>query len=85
MWHCHCTTRSQAAYGDLCDRPPGGFDDAHLALSKLLPVLALVSEIRVKNRLAANAAGDLCRVACRELILAGATGVEAGRRYAPPS
>src|ERR1700752_562338 len=32
---------------------PGGFDDAHIAgLLKLLPVLALVSEIRVKNRLA---------------------------------
>jgi adenylate cyclase len=31
----------------------GGFDDAHIAcLLKLLPVLALVSEIRVKNRLA---------------------------------
>jgi adenylate cyclase len=36
---------------------PGGFDDAHIAvLLKLLPVLALVSEIRVKN---------LCRIACR--------------------
>src|SRR5713226_9321418 len=32
---------------------PGGFDDAHIAgLLKLLPVLALVSEIRIKNRLA---------------------------------
>ena len=32
---------------------PGGFDAAHLAaLSKVLPVLALVSEIRIKNRLA---------------------------------
>jgi adenylate cyclase len=32
---------------------PGGFDDAQIAaLLKLLPVLALVSEIRVKNRLA---------------------------------
>ena len=31
----------------------GGFDDAHIAcLLKLLPVLALVSEIRIKNRLA---------------------------------
>ena len=34
---------------------PGGFDDAHIAaLSKLLPVLALVSEIRMKNRLASR-------------------------------
>ena len=32
---------------------PGGFDHAHIsALLKLLPILALVSEIRVKNRLA---------------------------------
>ena len=32
---------------------PGGFDDTHVAaLKNLLPVLALVSEIRVKNRLA---------------------------------
>jgi len=32
---------------------PGGFDDAHIAsLKRLLPVLALVSEIRMKNRLA---------------------------------
>jgi hypothetical protein len=32
---------------------PGGFDDAHIAgLLKLLPALALVSEIRIKNRLA---------------------------------
>src|SRR5882724_9597926 len=32
---------------------PGGFDDAHIAgLLKLLPILALVSEIRIKNRLA---------------------------------
>jgi adenylate cyclase len=45
---------------------PGGFDDAQIAsLLKLLPVLALVSEIRVKNRLVADAARNLCRVACR--------------------
>src|SRR6185503_6804584 len=32
---------------------PGGFDRTHMAaLSKLLPILALVSEIRMKNRLA---------------------------------
>ncbi|MGG2377289.1 hypothetical protein ACE400_29225, partial [Salmonella enterica] len=32
---------------------PGGFAPAHVAaLKKLLPVLALVSEIRIKNRLA---------------------------------
>jgi adenylate cyclase len=36
----------------LIDRP-GGFDDANIAgLLKVLPALALVSEIRLKNRLA---------------------------------
>jgi len=45
---------------------PGGFDDAHLAsLSKLLPVLALVSGNPGQEPAGANAAGDLCRVACR--------------------
>jgi len=30
---------------------PGGFEDAHIAsLSKLLPILALGGEIRMKNR-----------------------------------
>jgi hypothetical protein len=36
----------------------GGFDDAHIAgLKPLLPVLALVSEIRMKNRLARTPSG----------------------------
>jgi adenylate cyclase len=53
---------------------PGGFDDVHIAeLSKLLPVLALVSEIRVKNRLARTLLETYVGSHAGELILAGAT------------
>lgn len=53
---------------------PGGFDDAHIAaLKKLLPVLALVSEIRVKNRLARTLLETYVGAHAGELILAGAT------------
>ena len=53
---------------------PGGFDDAHLAgLKRLLPVLALVSEIRVKNRLARTLLETYVGSHAGELILAGAT------------
>jgi len=53
---------------------PGGFDDAHIAsLSKLLPALALVSEIRVKNRLARTLLETYVGSHASELILAGAT------------
>ena len=52
----------------------GGFDDAHIArLLKLLPVLALVSEIRVKNRLARTLLETYVGAHAGELILAGAT------------
>lgn len=52
----------------------GGFDDAHLAaLKKVLPVLALVSEIRVKNRLARTLLETYVGSHAGELILAGAT------------
>jgi adenylate cyclase len=52
----------------------GGFDDAHIAsLLKLLPVLALVSEIRVKNRLARTLLETYVGSHAGELILAGAT------------
>ena len=55
------------------DRPVG-FDDAHIAgLLKLLPVLALVSEIRVKNRLARTLLETYVGSHASELILAGAT------------
>jgi adenylate cyclase len=53
---------------------PGGFEDAHIAgLSKLLPVLALVSEIRIKNRLARTLLETYVGPHAGELILAGAT------------
>jgi adenylate cyclase len=53
---------------------PGGFDDAHIAgLLRLLPVLALVSEIRVKNRLARTLLETYVGQHAGELILAGAT------------
>ena len=44
----------------------GGFDDAHIAgLLKLLPALALVSEIRIKNRLARTLLETYVGVACQ--------------------
>jgi adenylate cyclase len=53
---------------------PGGFDDTHVAsLLSLLPVLALVSEIRVKNRLARTLLETYVGSHAGELILAGAT------------
>jgi adenylate cyclase len=52
----------------------GGFDDTHIAgLLKLLPVLALVSEIRIKNRLAQTLLQTYVGLRAGELILAGAT------------
>jgi adenylate cyclase len=52
----------------------GGFTDAHIAsLQSLLPVLALVSEIRVKNRLARTLLETYVGAHAGELILAGAT------------
>jgi adenylate cyclase len=53
---------------------PGGFDDAHVAgLLRVLPALALVSEIRVKNRLARTLLETYVGSHAGELILAGAT------------
>jgi adenylate cyclase len=53
---------------------PGGFDDAHVVgLMRLLPVLALVSEIRIKNRLARTLLETYVGSHAGELILAGAT------------
>ena len=53
---------------------PGGFDEAHIAgLQRLLPVLALVSEIRIKNRLARTLLETYVGAHAGELILAGAT------------
>ncbi|MGY3587035.1 adenylate cyclase [Bradyrhizobium sp. USDA 4341] len=53
---------------------PCGFDQAHIAsLSALLPILALVSEIRIKNRLARTLLETYVGAHAGELILAGAT------------
>src|SRR3981081_457204 len=53
---------------------PGGFDNAHIAgLLKLLPVLALVSEIRIKNRLARTLLETYFGCQSGERVLVGAT------------
>ena len=53
---------------------PGGFDAAHIAsLKQVLPVLSLVSEIRIKNRLARTLLETYVGSHAGELILAGAT------------
>lgn len=53
---------------------PGGFEEAQIAsLRKLLPLLALVSEIRVKNRLARTLLETYVGPHASEMILAGAT------------
>ncbi len=53
---------------------PGGFDDAHISrLLNVLPALALVSEIRIKNRLARTLLETYVGSHASELILAGAT------------
>ena len=53
---------------------PGGFDDAHIArLQKLVPLFALVSEIRIKNRLARTLLETYVGSHAGEMVLAGAT------------
>jgi len=53
---------------------PGGFGDADIAaLKKVLPVLALVSEIRIKNRMARTLLETYVGAHAGDLILAGAT------------
>ena len=65
---------------------PGGFGDAHIAgLLKLLPVLALVSEIRIKNRLARTLLETMSGRMPASSFWPAPPGAEAGRRYAPPS
>ena len=52
----------------------GGFSDAHIAsLLKLIPFLALVSEIRIKNRLARTLLETYVGSHAGEMVLAGAT------------
>jgi adenylate cyclase len=72
-WPLHHTLGKRHMVTFATDRA-GGFDDAHIAsLSRLLPVLALVSEIRVKNRLARTLLETYVGTHAGELILAGAT------------
>jgi adenylate cyclase len=53
---------------------PGGFDDTHIErLFKLVPLLALVSEIRIKNRLARTLLETYVGSHAGEMVLAGAT------------
>jgi adenylate cyclase len=72
-WPLHHTLGKRHAVAFSTDRP-GGFDDAHIVgLSGLLPILALVSEIRMKNRLARTLLETYVGSHAGELILAGAT------------
>ncbi|MGV7218075.1 adenylate/guanylate cyclase domain-containing protein [Bradyrhizobium sp. UFLA05-112] len=72
-WPLYHTLGKQHLVTFATDRP-GGFDDTHIAaLRRLMPVLALVSEIRVKNRLARTLLETYVGSHAGELILAGAT------------
>jgi adenylate cyclase len=72
-WPLHHTLGKRHAVAFSTDRPDG-FDDSHLAaLAELLPILALVSEIRMKNRLARTLLETYVGSHAGELILAGAT------------
>jgi adenylate cyclase len=72
-WPLYHTLGKRHAVTFATDRP-GGFDKAQIAsLLKLLPILALVSEIRVKNRLARTLLETYVGSHASELILAGAT------------
>jgi adenylate cyclase len=75
MWRGRCIIRSEKRHivTFATDRS-GGFDDAHIAsLLKLLPILALVSEICIKNRLARTLLETYVGPHAGEMILAGAT------------
>src|SRR3954462_5575386 len=72
-WPLYHTLGKQHIVTFATDRP-GGFGEAHIAeLLNLLPVLALVSEIRIKNRLARTLLETYVGSHAGELILAGAT------------
>jgi adenylate cyclase len=72
-WPLHHTLGKRHAVAFSTDRP-GGFEEAHIAgLLRLLPILALVSEIRMKNRLARTLLETYVGSHAGELILAGAT------------
>jgi adenylate cyclase len=72
-WPLHHTLGKRHVVAFSTDRP-GGFEEAHIAdLLRLLPILALVSEIRLKNRLARTLLETYVGSHAGELILAGAT------------
>jgi adenylate cyclase len=72
-WPMYHTLGKRHVVAFATDRP-GGFDEAHIAsLSRLLPILALVSEIRMKNRLARTLLETYVGSDAGELILAGDT------------
>jgi adenylate cyclase len=72
-WPLHHTLGKRHLVTFATDRA-GGFDAAHIAaLQKILPVLALVSEIRIKNRLARTLLETYVGSHASDLILAGAT------------
>jgi len=72
-WPLHHTLGKRHIVTFATDRP-GGFSDAHISrLLKMLPVLALVSEIRLKNRLARTLLETYVGSHASDLILAGAT------------
>lgn len=72
-WPMHHTLGKRHMVAFSTDRP-GGFDDAHIAaLTNMLPILALVSEIRMKNRLARTLLETYVGAHAGEMILAGAT------------
>ena len=71
MWPVYHTLGKRHAVAFSTDRP-GGFDEAHIAgLKGLLPILSLVSEIRMKNRLARTLLETYVGTHAGEMILAG--------------
>jgi adenylate cyclase len=73
MWPVYHTLGKKHAVAFSTDRA-GGFDEAHIAgLKGLLPILSLVSEIRMKNRLARTLLETYVGAHAGEMILAGAT------------
>ncbi|MFT2210855.1 adenylate/guanylate cyclase domain-containing protein [Rhizobium giardinii] len=72
-WHLKHTLGKQHIITFASDRP-GGFSDSDIAfLADLLPAFALVSEIRLKNRLARTLLETYVGPHASEQILAGAT------------
>jgi adenylate cyclase len=72
-WPVHHTLGKRHMVAFSTDRV-SGFDEAHIAgLKGLLPILSLVSEIRMKNRLARTLLETYVGAHAGEMILAGAT------------